>query len=113
MNYRQGLIAEHLAVRKNGGLFDISHMARFLISGVGALKFLQHALTNSAANLALGQAQYTFISDHEGRPIDDAFLYRIRDDEYLLVVNAANKDKAWDWLYGLNRSGGSSKGREP
>lgn len=105
VNYRKGLIAEHLAVRKHGGLFDIGHMGRFLITGPDALEFLQHALTNSATNLALGQAQYTLISDHQGRPVDDAFLYRIRDDEYLLVVNAANKDKAWDWLSDLNRFG--------
>jgi aminomethyltransferase len=101
--YADGLIAEHLACRKYGGLFDISHMGRFLVSGPKALAFLQHTLTNSAASLETGQAQYTLISNAEGVPLDDAFLYRQAEETYLLVVNAANKDKDWKWLKGLNQ----------
>ena len=107
MQYAGGIIHEHLTVRKSGGLFDISHMGRFLISGPGGLDFLERSLTNSAARLEPGQAQYTLICDQEGRPLDDAFLYRIKDREYLLVVNAANRDKDWSWLNRLDLGGAS------
>jgi glycine cleavage system T protein (aminomethyltransferase) len=103
VTYENGLIAEHLATRKFGGLFDISHMGRFLVSGPGALAFLQSALTNSAGSLAPGRAQYTLLSDHAGRPLDDAYLYCLKPGEYLLVVNASNREKDWDWLNQLNQ----------
>lgn len=103
VTYENGLIAEHLATRKFGGLFDISHMGRFLVSGPEALAFLQHALTNSAGSLAPGRAQYTLLSDHSGRPLDDAYLYCLQPGEYLLVVNASNREKDWDWLNQLNQ----------
>ncbi len=107
VQYGGGIIHEHLTVRKFGGLFDICHMGRFLISGPGGLDFLERSLTNSAAKLAVGEAQYTLICNEEGRPLDDAFTYRLKEDEYLLVVNAANKDKDWAWLNRLDLGGAS------
>jgi aminomethyltransferase len=98
LNYAPGILAEHLTTRKFGGLFDISHMGRFRISGRGALPFMQHVLTNNAATLAPGEAQYTIIPNENGGAIDDAFLYRMNESEYLLVVNAANTEKDWTWL---------------
>lgn len=98
LNYPTGILAEHLATRKFGGLFDISHMSRFRISGQDALPFMQHVLTNNAAALEPGQAQYTIIPNENGGAVDDAYLYRISETEYLLVVNAANADKDWIWL---------------
>ncbi|HSB04061.1 MAG TPA: glycine cleavage system aminomethyltransferase GcvT [Thermodesulfobacteriota bacterium] len=102
--YSTGIIEEHLRTRKVGGLFDISHMGRFLIQGEGAIPFLEHVLTNNALALEHGMAHYTLIQNENGGAIDDAYLYRLdegnlpSESRYLLVVNAANKDKDWDWL---------------
>jgi len=98
LNYPTGILAEHLATRKFGGLFDISHMSRFRISGQDALSFMQYVLTNNAAALEPGQAQYTIIPNEDGGAVDDAYLYRMSEKEYLLVVNAANAEKDWIWL---------------
>ncbi len=98
LNYPTGIIAEHLATRKCAGLFDISHMGRFLMSGHDAVPFLQHVLTNNAAALAPGQAQYTIIPNETGGAVDDAYLYRINEKAYVLVVNASNTEKDWKWL---------------
>ena len=94
--YPAGIVKEHLATRKTAGLFDVSHMGRFILRGTGALPFLQHVLTNNAAALEVGEAQYTIIPDENGGAVDDAYLYRFVEDEYLLVVNAANRHKDWD-----------------
>jgi len=96
LHYRSGIIQEHLATRKEAGLFDVSHMGRFIVSGKNALSFLQHVLTNNAAALEVEESQYTIIADAEGGAIDDAYLYRFVADSYLLVVNAANTRKDWD-----------------
>jgi len=96
IQYPGGIISEHVATRKHAGLFDVSHMGRFLIRGADALPFLQHVLTNNAAALEPCQAQYTILGDEAGGAIDDAYLYRFVDDEYLLVVNASNRLKDWD-----------------
>jgi len=98
VQYKPGIIREHLATRRNCGLFDVSHMGRFRVTGEGAEAFLMRVLTNSARALDVGQAQYTFIATETGGAVDDAYLYRLDDDEYLLVVNAANRDKDWEWL---------------
>jgi len=98
INYPSGILAEHLATRKFGGLFDISHMGRLLISGQDVLPFMQYVLTNNAAALEPGQSQYTIIANETGGAVDDAYLYRIDEKEYLLVVNAANMEKDWTWL---------------
>ncbi|MFH0847505.1 MAG: glycine cleavage system aminomethyltransferase GcvT [Chloroflexota bacterium] len=98
LNFPTGIIAEHLATRKHGGLFDISHMGRFHLSGKGVLPFLQYVLTNNAAALKPGEAQYTIIPDETGGAVDDAYLYCLEENDYLLVVNAANTEKDWAWF---------------
>ncbi len=98
LNYASGIFQEHLATRKFGGLFDLSHMGRLLISGEDALPFLQYVLTNNVEALEPGQAQYTIISNESGGAVDDAYLYRINHQQYMLVVNAANTEKDWQWL---------------
>ncbi len=95
VQYRAGIIGEHLATRNRAGLFDVSHMGRFVVGGADALPFLQHVLTNNAAALDVGQAQYTMVPTATGGAVDDAYLYRFVEDEYLLVVNAANRAKDW------------------
>src|SRR4030043_1301055 len=102
--YKRGILEEHLVTRKCGGLFDISHMGRFLIRGVDAIPFMQYVLTNNAVALDPGMAQYTLIQNERGGAIDDAYLYRLEEDRpsleanYLLVVNAANTEKDWNWF---------------
>ena len=93
VQYPDGIIAEHLACRKQAGLFDVSHMGRFIVKGNGALAFLQHVLTNNAAALEVDESQYTMVPDETGGAIDDAYLYRFAEDWYLLVVNASNRLK--------------------
>jgi aminomethyltransferase len=95
LSYPRGILQEHLATRGEAGLFDISHMGRFLVRGRGALPFLQHVLTNQAEALEVDryQAQYTLIPNERGGAVDDAYLYRLGELEYLLVVNAANREK--------------------
>jgi aminomethyltransferase len=101
VQYPGGILKEHLATRRHAGLFDVSHMGRFIISGQGALPFLQHVLTNNAAALEVDQSHYTILADASGGAIDDAYLYRFEEDNFLLVVNASNKQKDWEHLQGL------------
>ncbi|MBN2373741.1 glycine cleavage system aminomethyltransferase GcvT [bacterium] len=98
--YPSGIVAEHLATRKKAGLFDVSHMGRFIVRGRDALAFLQQVLSNNAEalNIRDAGAQYTLIPNETGGAVDDAYLYRFEDDEYLLVVNAANREKDWEHL---------------
>ncbi len=96
IQYPQGIVREHLATRRHAGLFDVSHMGRFTLRGQDALPFLQHVLSNNAGGLEEGESQYTLIPNDRGGAIDDAYLYRFHADEYLLVVNAGNRLKAWD-----------------
>ena len=98
LQYPAGIMQEHLATRKQAGLFDVSHMGRFIVSGEQALPFLQYVLTNNAAALDVGLGQYTMIPNEAGGIIDDAYLYRFVEDEFLLVVNAGNLQKDWDHL---------------
>lgn len=97
LHYPDGIIHEHLWTRKKAGLFDVSHMGRFVFGGRGARDFLQHVLTNNvdALNTTDRGAQYTILPNDCGGAVDDAYLYRFREDEYLLVVNAANRLKDW------------------
>lgn len=103
ISYPTGIVQEHLATRHTAGLFDVSHMGRFIIQGLGALGFLQHALTNNAEALDIRTrgAQYTHIQTETGGAVDDAYLYRFDEQAYLLVVNAANAAKDWDHLRGF------------
>jgi len=101
--YPAGIVKEHLATRKEAGIFDVSHMGRFIVRGTGALRFLQHVLSNNAEALDIREAgaQYTFISNETGGAVDDAYLYRFVEDEYLLVVNGANREKDWRYFQSL------------
>ncbi|MCP4713257.1 MAG: glycine cleavage system aminomethyltransferase GcvT [Planctomycetes bacterium] len=96
IQYPAGIIHEHLSTRKEAGIFDVSHMGRFVVRGKNALGFLQHVLSNNSAGLEVCQCQYTIIPNATGGAIDDSYLYRFYEDEYLLVVNAANREKDWD-----------------
>ena len=104
IQYPSGIVTEHLATRKGAGLFDVAHMGRFIIKGKGALDFLQRVLTNNAAALEVDKSQYTMIPNESGGAIDDAYLYRFREDEFLLVVNASNRGKDWDHLQTVRKS---------
>src|SRR5262245_45030126 len=93
-----GLIAEHMAVRTAAGLFDVSHMGEFEVTGPGALGFLQRVTSNDVAKLVDGQAQYSALPTPQGTPVDDVILSRKGTDRYLLVVNAGNIEKDFRWL---------------
>jgi aminomethyltransferase len=96
VQYPTGIIAEHLATRSAAGLFDVSHMGRFVLHGEGAVRFLQHVLTNNCEALDPLEAQYTIIPNENGGAVDDAYLYRFGEDDWLLVVNASNREKDWE-----------------
>ncbi len=103
LQYKLGIVQEHLSTRKNAGLFDVSHMGRFTIRGDKVLAFVQKVLTNDATKLDVGLAQYTMIPNDKGGAIDDAYLYRFVEDEYMLVVNASNREKDWSHLESLRK----------
>ncbi|MBM3146623.1 MAG: glycine cleavage system protein T, partial [Actinobacteria bacterium] len=110
VQYPTGIVEEHLATRRHAGLFDVSHMGRFVFGGPGAVPFLQLALTNNCAGLEVGEAQYTIIPTATGGAVDDAYLYRFVEAEYLLVVNAANRQKDRDHFQALLAASGSPDG---
>ncbi len=94
----EGVTAEHHTVRNGVGVFDVSHMGEFLLTGENALMLIQKVCTNDASTIEVGKAQYSCFTNEEGGIIDDLIIYRIQEDEYLLVVNASNIDKDWAWL---------------
>ncbi len=100
-----GIIEEHRAVRSAAGVFDLSHMGEFEVAGPPALALLERALTNSAARLAPGRAQYTIMGADDGGTLDDLIVYRLGAERFLLCVNAANIDADFAWLRELNRDG--------
>jgi len=106
VQYREGILAEHLATRRGAGLFDVSHMGRFEISGRGAVPFLRRVLSNDAALLTPGQSHYTLIPTATGGALDDAWLYRVTEERWLLVVNAANREADWACLQRDAAAGG-------
>ena len=93
-----GLIAEHMAVRTGVGLFDVSHMGEIWFRGPGALAAVQHLTMNDAARLKDGQAQYSALLTPDGCYVDDILVHRDSENDYLLVVNAGNKDKDFAWI---------------
>ncbi len=101
ISYPSGIVAEHLATRKNAGLFDVSHMGRFIIRGRDTVPFLQHVLSSNVEALKVNRltAQYCIIPNEQGGAVDDAYLYHFTDDEFLLVVNAANRQRDWEHLH--------------
>lgn len=94
--------AEHENVRKNLGIFDVSHMGEFLIKGKDALDLIQRVSSNDASKLAIGQVQYTCLPNEHGGIIDDLLIYRLAQETYMLVVNAANVEKDWAWISKYN-----------
>lgn len=93
-----GIKAEHEAVRTKAGLFDVSHMGEVLVTGEGALAFLQKVMTNDVSKLKIGQAQYTAMCYENGGTIDDLLIYKRDENNYLLVVNASNLEKDLEWM---------------
>jgi len=89
---------EHLAVRQGAGLFDVSHMGEFFVRGPQALEFLRWATLNDPAKLKVGRAQYSMLPNDRGGVVDDIYVYRVGEGEYLVVVNAANVAKDWNHL---------------
>jgi aminomethyltransferase len=100
-----GVIKEHLAVRHNAGLFDVSHMGEVDIVGPGALAFLQRVTSNDVARLQDGHAQYSALPMPNGAPVDDIIVYRFTAERYLLVVNASNRAKDVAWLQAQGPTG--------
>ncbi len=92
------IVQEHQAVRNNVGIFDISHMGQFIVDGAGAREWLNVMLTNNIDKLDVGMGQYTFLLNERGGIIDDLIVYRIGDQKFLLVVNAARADEDFVWL---------------
>lgn len=93
-----GIIEEHNAVRSRAGLFDVSHMGEIQVRGNGSLAFLQRLVTNDVSKMAPGQCQYNFMCYPSGGVVDDLLIYKHNDNHYLLVVNAGNKDKDFEWI---------------
>jgi aminomethyltransferase len=98
----EGIISEHETVRNAVGVFDVSHMGEFLISGPDALDLIQRVTTNDASTLTIGRAQYSCLPNGKGGLVDDLIVYRIKEEEYLLVVNASNIEKDWNWISSHN-----------
>ena len=93
-----GVVDEYHTVRSHVGLFDVSHMGRVRIAGAGAVSFLQRITTNDVGKLAVSQAQYSMVCNENGGIKDDVFVYRLTSDEFLLCVNASNREKILSWL---------------
>ena len=97
VQYPSGITTEHRAVREAAGLFDVSHMGEFFLSGPDALALLQKVTVNDASKVEVGQAQYTAMTYENGTIIDDLIIYRL-PDRWMLVVNASNRTKDWEWI---------------
>lgn len=94
-----GINDEHAAVRTNAGVFDVSHMGEFILKGPNALDLIQRVTSNDAAKLTAGKAQYSCLPNNDGGIVDDLLVYCIEDNNvYMLVVNASNIDKDWNWI---------------
>lgn len=100
-----GVNAEHLAVRNSIGVFDVSHMGEFHLKGKNALALIQKLTSNDASKLFDGKVQYSCLPNNEGGIVDDLLVYRIHEDEYMLVVNASNMEKDWNWITAHNDLG--------
>ncbi len=98
VQYQSGVIKEHMAVREKAGLFDVSHMGEVLIEGPDALKNINYILTNDFTNMYDGQVRYSPMCNHEGGVVDDLIVYRYHQTKYLIVVNAANREKDVKWM---------------
>ena len=101
----EGVNAEHLTVRKGVGVFDVSHMGEFLIEGPNALALIQSVASNDASALSIGKAQYSCLPNNKGGIVDDLIIYRLEENAFLLVVNASNIEKDWQWISANNDVG--------
>ena len=102
-------IEEHMAVRKSVGVFDVSHMGEFTVKGPHALDLIQRVTTNDASKLIDGQAQYSCLPNETGGIVDDLIIYKKKENEYFIVVNASNIDKDWEWISKFNTKGAEMK----
>ncbi|WP_264509640.1 glycine cleavage system aminomethyltransferase GcvT [Flavobacterium sp. N1719] len=98
----EGVNIEHETVRNGVGVFDVSHMGEFLITGPGALDLIQRVTSNDASVLTVGRAQYSCLPNNDGGIVDDLIVYRMKEEQYLLVVNASNIEKDWNWIASHN-----------
>ncbi len=105
----EGVNAEHETVRNDVGVFDVSHMGEFLLQGENALALIQKVTSNDASVLEIGRAQYSCLPNADGGIVDDLIVYRMADNEYMLVVNASNIDKDWNWISAHNDLGVTMK----
>mgnify|MGYP000805070201 CR=1 FL=1 len=105
VQYGAGLIAEHNAVRNAAGLFDVSHMGEFLLEGKSAFDTIQRLMSNDMTGLCDGQIRYTMMLNERGGEVDDLLVYRLSEEKYLLVVNASNIEKDWNWCVSHNTEG--------
>ena len=101
----EGVNAEHETVRNGVGVFDVSHMGEFLLTGDNALALIQKVTSNDASTLTIGRAQYSCLPNNDGGIVDDLIVYRMKENQYLLVVNASNIDKDWEWISSHNDLG--------
>ncbi|OBX25031.1 aminomethyltransferase [Gelidibacter algens] len=101
----EGVSIEHETVRQSVGVFDVSHMGEFLIEGPHALELIQKVCSNDASKLTIGKAQYSYIPNDNGGIVDDLIIYKIKEETYLLVVNAGNIEKDWNWISSKNDVG--------
>lgn len=101
-----GIIDEHATVRNNAGVFDVSHMGEFILKGENALDLIQRVTTNDASKLTAGKAQYSCLPNNDGGIVDDLLVYCMEENKkYMLVVNAGNIDKDWNWISKFNNKG--------
>jgi aminomethyltransferase len=100
-----GILPEHLAVCERVGVFDVSHMGEFWVSGPQALPFLQNLVSNDVRATVVGQAQYSCLPNETGGIVDDLLVYRVAEEEFLVVVNASNIEKDWNWFVSHNTQG--------
>lgn len=105
IEYPGGIIEEHLAVCGGVGVFDVSHMGEFWVKGPHALEFLQEVTSNNVAALVPGKVQYSCLPNEQGGIVDDLVIYNYGGDKYMMVVNAANIEKDWNWCVSHNRAG--------
>ena len=98
-----GIVDEHMAVRTKAGLFDVSHMGEIEIAGPEALAAVQHLTCNDASKLAIGQIQYSALTTPTAGFVDDILVYRVADDHFMLVVNAGNIVKDYEWIQNNTR----------
>lgn len=105
----EGVNIEHETVRNGVGVFDVSHMGEFLITGPNALALIQKTCSNDASKLVDGKAQYSCLPNNEGGIVDDLIIYRISEEKFVLVVNASNIQKDWDWIAAHNDVGAEMK----